>query len=297
MTKGPATTGDSAYELIGAVSWGNGICTQINFPGVYARITNMLDWIKGTTEKDFHTCERRNSTINTATTTARVTTTTTTKTTTPTITKTTIPSTKGCQCGHAQRSTRIIGGSQTEVNEYPWMAFITTRYGNMCGGSLISDRWVATAAHCVPVQSAGDVQVDLGQHDLYSATESVLIRKIVKEIHIHPQYGTEFVTNFDFALLKIEPLDFSVIPHVRPICLPLDNSETYAGYSAQVSGWGKTNSDGDGTRVLLEADVTILSNRECKASGHPSYKIFDSMLCAAGEYKNQGICSGDSGMK
>ena len=90
-----------------------------------------------------------------------------------------------CQCGRAQRSKRIIGGSETEINEYPWMAYVATRYGRMCGGSLISDRWVVAAANCAQVQSSNDIHVDLGQHDLYSATEAVLVRKSVSEIHIH----------------------------------------------------------------------------------------------------------------
>ncbi|CAL4190386.1 unnamed protein product, partial [Meganyctiphanes norvegica] len=55
-----------------------------------------------------------------------------------------------CVCGKANRGTRIVGGQTTEVNEYPWQVALVSRgsSGVFCGGSLINDRWVLTAAHC-----------------------------------------------------------------------------------------------------------------------------------------------------
>ena len=185
----------------------------------------------------------------------------------------------GCRCGHAQRSKRIVGGSETEVNEYPWMAFISTRHGSRCGGSLISDRWVVTAAHCAR-PGLYDMVVTLGEHDLHNSTEAVLIINYVTEIHLHPQWGTNG-RSFDLALVKIvEPINFSKIYHVRPICLPNNIENSYAGFPAVVSGWGLTNPHGGSSKVLLEAKVTVLSNRKCKSMY--SQTISDSMICAAG---------------
>ena len=174
------------------------------------------------------------------------------------------------------------------------MAFVVTRFGHMCGGSLISDRWVVAAANCAQVQSSNDIRVDLGQHDLHSGTEAVLVTKSVSEIHIHPEYHVVRI-RYDLALLKLsDPVDFTVLPHVRPICLPT-GTESYAGYPAIVTGWGRTSSTTGTSRVLLEADVTIVSNTECKASGHSSHTIFDSMICASGDEEDEGACMGDSG--
>jgi len=200
---------------------------------------------------------------------------------------------RSCQCGEAKRATRITGGSETEVNEYPWMAFVSTKRGSMCGGSLISEEWVITAAHCVSTDRPEDVRVDLGQHDLYSATEAVLVRKDVAEVQIHPDWNSRTVSH-DLALLRLDiPVDFSEVSHVRPICIPT-GSRNFEGYSAKVAGWGKTSSSASTSRVLLEADVTILSNRECQATGHTVSNIKESMVCAKGE-GDVGACMGDSG--
>merc|ERR1711909_196179 len=103
-----------------------------------------------------------------------------------------------CFCGEAQPEShqhfRIFGGSKTDDKEYPWMA----RVGDDCGGSLISDQWVVTAAHCVTKQiwfgefEVEEVEVELGQHDL----SSIALRKKVKKVIFHEQYnGFPYIFN------------------------------------------------------------------------------------------------------
>ena len=68
-----------------------------------------------------------------------------------------------CSCGVAQRATRIVGGVETEVSEYPWQAGLVDKGSSSiwCGGSLLNSKWVLTAAHCIYFSNARakDIQV------------------------------------------------------------------------------------------------------------------------------------------
>ena len=193
------------------------------------------------------------------------------------------------------RSKRIVGGTETEVNEYPWQAAVITKSGGFCGGSLVSDLWVLTAAHCTDGQSVAGVQVHLGQHDLFSATESKLLRMGVQKIVEHPDYNTR-TTNNDFSLLKMSSkVDFADNPHVRPVCLPRSLTQSYSGYSAIVSGWGTTSSGGNMASKLQEVEVEVLSNQQCKNTGYNPAWITPEMMCAGVSGGGKDSCQGDSG--
>ena len=69
-----------------------------------------------------------------------------------------------CSCGVVQRGTRIVGGQETEVSEYPWQAGLVNKGSTSvwCGGSLLNSKWVLTAAHCTHDVQANEIQVREG---------------------------------------------------------------------------------------------------------------------------------------
>jgi len=220
-----------------------------------------------------------------------------------------IPDT-GCFCGEAKRNqnSRIASGTETEVHEYPWMLYVSAKLQNssghlgsgICGGSLISDGWVLTAAHCVVDDGPWvvlEVRVELGQHNLN--TDAIEVTIPLSRVFTHPDYHNPVGFSNDLALLKLDdPVDFNNVPHVRPICLPSNRDETFIGLRATVAGWGITHVSGP-SPVLLETDVGVISLTECRELyARHRYSLSDDMLCTLSPRDGpvfQGSCIGDSG--
>ena len=159
-----------------------------------------------------------------------------------------------CYCGLANRDNkrnRIFRGNTTMKNEYPWMVMVSfsTKYlgPGSCGGSLINSMWVLTAGHCLEDPSnnwelidKSNVTVHLGIHDkkIPVEDEDTRISLNISEIIMHPEKKKRHVV-FDFALLKLDKeISFMAHPKIRPVCLPDNNSEDFAGQDATLTGWG-----------------------------------------------------------
>jgi len=204
----------------------------------------------------------------------------------------------GCTCGLANRVSKIVGGVNTEVNEYPWQAGLVSKGSSTvwCGGSLLNSKWVLTAAHCTAGEKTNRLQVLLGEHKYNTNTETTHIRASIDQIVDHPDYNDRTTDN-DYSMLRLKnAVNFASYPHIRPICLPTDTSETYAGVTATVTGWGTTSSQGSLSSTLKEVNVGVVSNGACKNDyGYHSSWITSNMLCAVVAGGGKDSCQGDSG--
>ena len=116
-------------------------------------------------------------------------------------------------------------------------------------------------------------------------------RMDVVQIKSHPSFSWSTLDN-DFSLLKLEDaVDFCSHPHIRPVCLPTDTSNTFAGVDAIVTGWGTTSSGGWLSSSLLEVTVEVLTNNACGNNyAYSSSMITSTMLCAGVEEGGKDAC-------
>ncbi|XP_045114840.1 transmembrane protease serine 9-like [Portunus trituberculatus] len=226
----------------------------------------------------------------TPTTTTAIDTTTTITTTEAT---TTTSCTGSCPCGLANLA-RVVGGEDVDpAYKYPWHVGIKYVWNRKywCGGSIINDRYILTAAHCVKNRFRRWLVVGVADHDMTS-TDGVTQLVRVQEIIVHPDYNINTLDS-DIALLKLsQPLDLTQVEHIRPVCLPADDSNTYAGEDATATGWGILQSWGSQPAILQEVTVPIL---DPSCPGQISNYITENMLCAGLEEGGKDTCQGDAG--
>ncbi|EDV51082.1 serine protease 1 [Drosophila erecta] len=187
---------------------------------------------------------------------------------------------------------RITGGSNAAVGQFPYQVGLSLKLSALssawCGGSLISNSFVLTAAHCTDgVQS---VTVYLGATVRTSAevTQTVSSSNII----IHSGWNSAKLLN-DISLIKIPAVSYS--SKIAPVALPsIANSySTYTGEVAVASGWGRT-SDNSGVATNLQfVDLTVIANSVC-ANTYGSSIVTSSNICVATP-NGQSTCNGDSG--
>jgi len=202
-----------------------------------------------------------------------------------------------CECGIANKFTKIVNGKPTEQHEYPWqvglMPFEMAKYP-FCGGSIISNKEIMTAAHCTARKRPSDIWVMVGGHKLGSLMTKEQ-RVEVCGIKNHPDYDSR-TTNNDFAILVLcSELEFG--REVAPVCLPTEPGlgQGYEGKLSIVSGWGTTQSGGSQPDILQHVGVDTMSNKKCMdpKTVYQDGQITSAMICAAAPDKDS--CQGDSG--
>jgi len=193
-------------------------------------------------------------------------------------------------CGQVNRATRVVGGVETEVNEYPWQAGLVTSGGTRtwCGGSLINDRYVVTAAHCTAGNTASRIEVLLGDHRISVADGET--RHTVAEIKDHPSY-TSYQNGFDISLLRLAtPVTYNT--KIAPACLPTAG-ENYAGAQAIATGFGRVGAGLPQATELQEVQLEVRTQTYC---GTQWSFLKASMICAGGTSSGgTSVCNGDSG--
>uniref|UniRef100_A0A3Q3MF55 chymotrypsin n=2 Tax=Mastacembelus armatus TaxID=205130 RepID=A0A3Q3MF55_9TELE len=182
---------------------------------------------------------------------------------------------------------KIVNGQTAVSGSWPWQVSLQDGTGfHFCGGSLINQYWVVTAAHCRV--SAGNHRVILGEHDRQSNTEPIQVKSIFKAF-THPFYNAQNFNN-DITLLKLSS-PVQMTSRVSPVCLASSSTNIPSGTTCVTTGWGKTGQTSS-PRYLQQTALPLLSPAQCKQYWGQS-RITDAMICAGAS--GVSSCQGDSG--
>jgi secreted trypsin-like serine protease len=134
-----------------------------------------------------------------------------------------------------------------------------------CGATVIADRFLLTAAHCVDGVELGHLRVFMGH---------AAMKNIEKAI-IHTGYNNKTSDN-DIALLQLESsVEFGAT--IAPVCLPLDK-HYLGGMQGSVVGWGFTSEGGSPSSRAKHANVRIYTSKQCRNTRYASHEISNNMV-------------------
>ncbi|XP_043256082.1 trypsin-1-like isoform X3 [Colletes gigas] len=185
---------------------------------------------------------------------------------------------------------RIIGGSETTIEKYPYQVSIHYNGVLKCGGSVISQNWVLTAAHCVYGENPTLFQIRI--QSTYSNKGGTLITGIKNTIY-HELYDNESL-EYDVALIQL-PSPIKESATAKSIALPPPGATVMTGSKALVTGWGLTKAGGSMSNTLKVLTAPVVDQDTCKKIYAVQHYLTKEMLCAGTMIGGQDTCLGDSG--
>ncbi|XP_018335834.1 modular serine protease-like isoform X2 [Agrilus planipennis] len=207
--------------------------------------------------------------------------------------------------------TNVVGGNIALKHDFPWHVgiYLSSDKTHICGGSIISSKFIVTAAHCLTNLETGDLKptseflVKVGKHyrEYDDPRDSKYTQNtIIKSISKHRSYrGQTQNHQADLAIIELqEPLKWT--KYVQPICINWDpkyGNNDLGSDSGLVVGWGFTAETGAPADELKVLEVPHINFEKCYASVPDQFKPFvtPDKICAGFQKNGQSVCNGDSG--
>lgn len=205
----------------------------------------------------------------------------------------------------------IVNGQEVERGSYPWVAAIYRKvkdgFQNSCGGSMLTQKVIVTAAHCVTYEDVGDVvpseevKIAVGKYynEYKDPKDTQAQYSDITKILVHPKYRgllQKFASDIAFLITK-DQLLFSKV--VQPVCYQnIPNIHLNNRMQGVITGWGYTESHGSPSNTLKEISIPFKDDATCLAELPKEwtdlYFTYDKM-CAGHYNKSIAVCKGDSG--
>lgn len=193
----------------------------------------------------------------------------------------------GIGLGQANADQDIVGGERASIADHSYAVYLATPEGfQFCGGTLVDEDKIVTAAHCTAGKQPAEIAVVAGREDKESGAG---VTVAVTEIWVHPSF-TDVRSGSDISVLTLaQPIGY------EPMELPTaGQTDLYAaGRPGLILGWGRTAADGQPSRYLMKAGVPLIADPDCTKS-YPAYKP-EAMVCAGVPEGGVDSCQGDSG--
>lgn len=189
----------------------------------------------------------------------------------------------------AQFRPDIVGGVEANQGEFPFMVSLQSEYSShYCGGSLIKEDWVLTAAHCM---DSGYIDaVVFGVHELNNSPQKEVVK--IKKVIMHPNFNSSTM-DYDYALIQLEkPVNFEPVKLNRAD-IPVKDDEEQMSTTA---GWGVLAENSYSvSNKLMKVDVPLVASPKCSKAYASYNEITDRMICAGYDQGKKDSCQGDSG--
>jgi len=187
-------------------------------------------------------------------------------------------------------SGRIVGGSTAAANQFRYQASLrgsAATAGHFCGGTLVSNRWVVSAAHCTISRTAANTRVVLGAHSRTTGGTSFTLA----QLRNHQNYNGNTLAN-DICMLQTAAT-VGTTAAIAPAALGSAFVNTGA---AVASGWGQTSHPGSAAANLQFLNVAVITLADCRARHTVGNRasVHDNTICTLSP-SGQGMCMGDSG--
>ncbi|XP_012272591.1 chymotrypsin-2-like [Orussus abietinus] len=179
---------------------------------------------------------------------------------------------------------RIVGGSDAPDGKYPHQVSLKRNGRHLCGGSILNNRWILTAAHCLVAASGRTLNVVVGTNLLSEDGEVYQSDYIVR----HEKYDPSLIRN-DIGLIHVNK-DIVYNEKVQPIALPSSNFED-PEHPVLLSGWGTTILNGQVPNTLQEISLNVIPLQKCR---NIHWQVTETNICTFTK-SGEGACHGDSG--